>query len=133
MKATADRLDEKNHDTKMSKMLQNATITKKLHKGELQHQMLNKKLTEKRMQDRQDKIDNIYNRQIEEDDTLMAIYPKIKGIPEQRLKAHYRSELGKIYTVNKDANDTRVELSKLTNQNENAQQNAHNERAAREF
>jgi len=32
----------------------------------------------------------------------MAIYPKIRGIPEQRMKEHYRSELTKIHTVNKD-------------------------------
>ena len=62
----------------------------------------------------------------------MAIYPKIKGIPDQKKKENYRKELGKIHTVNKDANDTRKDLVKLVNQNENALFTANNERAFRE-
>ena len=62
----------------------------------------------------------------------MAVYPKIKGIPEQKKKDHYRKELAKIHTVNKEADETKKELSKLMNFNESAQVNAENERAARE-
>lgn len=62
----------------------------------------------------------------------MAIYPKIRGIPEQRMKDHYRKELAKIRTVNKDADETRKEIVKLTALNEKTQFNAENERAARD-
>lgn len=132
MKTAADRLDGKKYDEKMLKMLDNAAITRKLHKVELQDQIRNKKHSNEKQKDWQDKLETQFNRQIEEDDTLMAIYPKIKGIPEQRMKAHYRNELGKIHTMNREANDTRKELSKLMSQNENAQLNAQNEMAARD-
>ena len=35
-----------------------------------------------------------------EDDTLMAIYPKIRGIPEELMKAKYKGELTKIINAN---------------------------------
>ena len=37
---------------------------------------------------------------IETDDTLMVVYPKIKGVPPERQKEHYRNELSKIVTEN---------------------------------
>ena len=37
---------------------------------------------------------------IENDDTLMAVYPKIKGVPPERKKEHYRNELSKIVNEN---------------------------------
>ena len=77
-------------------------------------------------------MDVMANRTVEEDDTLMAIYPRIKGIPEQRMKEHYRKELGKIHTVNKDQDETKKELVKLMTMNESALFNAENERAAKE-
>ena len=42
-----------------------------------------------------------FNRMIETDDTLMTIYPKIKGVPEQRMKQHMKTELTKIINSNK--------------------------------
>ena len=43
-----------------------------------------------------DKQDTLMNKMIEEDDTMMTVYPKIKGVPQFRMKEHYRRELSKI-------------------------------------
>ena len=37
---------------------------------------------------------------IETDDTLMVVYPKIKGVPPERKKEQYKNELSKIVTEN---------------------------------
>ena len=37
---------------------------------------------------------------VKNDDTLMAVYPKIKGVPVERKKEHYRNELSKIVNEN---------------------------------
>ena len=39
MKATVDMLDNKKQEAKLSKMLENAAMTKKLHKDQLQDQI----------------------------------------------------------------------------------------------
>lgn len=49
---------------------------------------------------------------IKEDDTLMAVYPKIKGVPDFRMKEHYRRELSKIYAENTEVDQARKELNR---------------------
>ena len=60
------------------------------------------------------------NKLVEEDDTLMTVYPKIRGEPEQRMKERYLKALGKIVKENKDVDDARKKFEKLSKDNENA-------------
>ncbi len=44
---------------------------------------------------------------VQKDDTLMAVYPKIRGVPDQRKKEVYKRELSKIVDANRDVDDAR--------------------------
>ena len=42
MKKEAEKLDGRKHNAKLAKVLENAAITQKLHRGQLQDQILHK-------------------------------------------------------------------------------------------
>ena len=65
-----------------------------------------------------DRQEALLNKMVEEDDTLMAVYPKIKGVPDFRKKEVYRRDLSKILTENRDHDQARKELTKQSNAQE---------------
>lgn len=55
---------------------------------------------------------------INEDETIMAVYPKITGVPDFKMKEHYRRELSKIYAENNETYLTKREAKNLTQKQE---------------
>ena len=49
----------------------------------------------------------------------MAVYPKIRGVPEQRKKEHLKIELSKIASRNKATDEITKELNRVFQENEN--------------
>ena len=41
----------------------------------------------------------------------MAVYPKIRGVPDQQKKAHYKKELTKVVDANKECDVARKNSS----------------------
>jgi len=50
----------------------------------------------------------------------MAVYPRIKGVPEQRKKEHLKIQLSKIASKNKATDETTKENNRVFQENENA-------------
>ena len=55
---------------------------------------------------------------IEADEMLMTVYPKIRGVPEQKKKELYHNELTKIVNENKSIDNARKGVKTLLELNE---------------
>lgn len=61
---------------------------------------------------------------VQNDDTLMAVYPKIRGVPDQQKKVHYKKELTKVVVANKECDVARKNSSMQNHLTEKAHYNA---------
>jgi len=61
---------------------------------------------------------------VQNDDTLMAVYPKIRGVPDQQKKAHYKKALTKVVDANKEWDAARKNSSMQNHLIEKANYNA---------
>ena len=88
-----------NHVTNRAKKANQFSAKKQIN-HELREQIIYKKHLENRQKHASNLQELQANNLIENDDTLMAIYPKIKGVSAERKKEQYRNELSKIVSEN---------------------------------
>ena len=77
-----------------------------------------KHFAEAKIKQASDRHDTHINKMIKEDETLMAVYPKITGVPDLKMKEHYRTELSKIYVENSGTFQAKRDVKNWTQKHE---------------
>ena len=76
--------------------------------------------------------DTYYNKLMAEDETMLALYPKIKGIPDNKRKELYKTELSKLVQANNKQDSSLRKTQKDLIKRERAEFNTLAEKAVRE-